>query len=176
MNITSHFNARDLNASYTKTVEKSTTSPLSVIDTHKQLQTQSFSYSFVSLDFQSATTNDTFEKNYAEFQDFLSEIGYEGGPIASLSQEDAQALVSEDGFFGINKTAQRIADFVLNGAGDNEDLLRAGREGILQGFDEAEAMWGDKLPDISYKTIEKAVEIIDLAMHDMGYSIINEEA
>ena len=53
-------------------------------------------------------------------------------------------------------------------------MMRAGREGILQGFDEAEAMWGGKLPDISYKTIEKATQMIDEAMHDLGYSIMDE--
>ena len=36
-------------------------------------------------------------------------------------------------------------------------------------------MWGGKLPDISYKTIERAVELIDMAMHEMGYAIIEEE-
>jgi hypothetical protein len=120
-------------------------------------------------------SNKEFSFNSPEFNSFLDDIGYEGKPINELSQEEAAELVSEDGFFGIEQTAQRIADFVISGAGDNEDLLRAGREGVLKGFDEAEEIWGGKLPDISYKTIEKAVEMIDTKMHELGFNIIDED-
>ncbi|NOQ32243.1 MAG: hypothetical protein GQ570_14095 [Helicobacteraceae bacterium] len=117
-----------------------------------------------------------FEEQYAEFQTFLEDIGYEGGPIGQLSQEEASELVAEDGFFGVQQTSDRIADFVLAGAGDDEALLREGRAGILQGYDQAEEAWGDKLPDISKQTIEKAVEKIDLKLHELGFSILQEEA
>ena len=120
--------------------------------------------------------NESFEKQYEEFQSFLQEIGYSGKPIAELSKEEATELISEDGFFGIEKTSQRIADFVINGAAGDEDRFRAGREGMIQGFKEAEAMWGGELPEISQKTMQKAIELVDKAMYDLGFSIINEEA
>lgn len=110
-----------------------------------------------------------------DFRSFLNDIGYEGKPIAELSQEEAAELVSEDGFFGIEKTAQRIADFVINGASGDEKLMREGREGIIRGFKEAEQMWGGELPEISQKTIDKALESVDKAMHELGYSIIKED-
>ena len=65
---------------------------------------------------------------------------------------------------------------MIQGAGGNEDLLRAGREGMLRGFKEAEQIWGSTLPDISQKTIQIATEFVDKAMHDLGFSIINKEA
>ena len=118
-----------------------------------------------------------FTKSAAtDFQSFLKDIGYEGKPIAELSQEEAAELVSEDGFFGIDKTSQRIADFVINGAAGDESKFRAGREGMIQGFKEAEAMWGGKLPEISQKTMAKAIETVDKAMYDLGFSIISKEA
>lgn len=120
--------------------------------------------------------DDSFKKQYEEFKSFLQEIGYDGKPIAKLSKEEAAELVSEDGFFGIEKTSQRIADFVINGAAGDEDRFRAGREGMIQGFKEAEAMWGGELPEISQKTMAKAIELVDKAMYDLGFSIINEEA
>jgi len=64
----------------------------------------------------------------------LSDIGYEGKPIADLSQDEAKALVADDGFFGITQTSERIANFVLMGAGDDVEMLKAGREGILRGL------------------------------------------
>lgn len=103
----------------------------------------------------------------------LADIDYTGKPISELSQEEAKELVSEDGFFGISQTSERIADFVLNGAGDDIDKLKAGREGILRGFKEAEVMWGGKLPDISYETINKAVEMIDKKLNLLGTSILD---
>ena len=119
---------------------------------------------------------DKFAQQYQDFQDFLKDVGYEGKPIAELSKEEATELVSEDGFFGITQTSERIANFVINGAGGDEDRLRAGREGMLQGFKEAETIWGGELPDISQKTMAKAIEMVDKAMYDLGFSIINKEA
>ncbi len=120
-------------------------------------------------------TTDEFTKDYEDFQSFLSGIGYEGKPIAELSQEEAAELVSEDGLFGITQTSQRIADFVINGAGGDEDRLRAGREGMLQGFKEAEQMWGGELPEISQKTMQAALEMVDKEMSNLGFSILNQE-
>lgn len=103
----------------------------------------------------------------------LSDIGYEGKAIADLSQDEAKALVAEDGFFGVTQTSERIANFVLSGAGDDVDMLKAGREGILRGFAEAEDMWGGKLPEISYESINKSVEMIDKKLAELGASVMD---
>ena len=116
----------------------------------------------------------SFEVQHQEFQTFLKDIGYDGKPIAELSQQEAASLVAEDGFFGVSQTSERIANFVIAGSGGDETLLREGKKGILQGFNEAEKMWGGKLPDISYETINKAVEMIDKALIDGGFSLIDE--
>lgn len=116
----------------------------------------------------------SFEIDYQKFQEFLEGIEYEGPAIASLSQEEAAELVSEDGFFGIKQTSERIAEFVISGADGDEELLREGRKGIIQGFKEAEEMWGGKLPDIAYETIDKAVAMVDQALIDGGFSVLNE--
>ncbi|MEA2098782.1 MAG: hypothetical protein U9P72_01485 [Campylobacterota bacterium] len=118
---------------------------------------------------------DSFETQYQGFQSFLNDVGYAGKPIAELSQKEASELISEDGLFGIKQTSDRIADFVINGSGGDEEMMRAGREGMLQGFKEAEAMWGGELPEISQKTMQAAIEMVDKAMYELGYSILNQE-
>ena len=123
-----------------------------------------------------ASISNKKEITNADFKSFLNDIGYQGKPIAELSQSEATELVSEDGFFGITQTSERIANFVINGSGGDESMMRAGREGMLQGFKEAEAMWGGELPDISQKTMQKAIEMIDKAMYDLGYSVLDTEA
>ncbi|MEA1892598.1 MAG: hypothetical protein U9N33_07810 [Campylobacterota bacterium] len=119
---------------------------------------------------------DDFASLYQDFQGFLSDIGYSGKPIAELSQTEAAELVSEDGLFGIKQTSERIANFVINGSGGDEDMMRAGREGMLRGFKEAEQMWGGELPEISQKTMQAAIEMVDKAMYDLGFSIMDQEA
>lgn len=144
----------------------------------KEQMTQSANaYSFDSFSVQTNVSGaqEQFTKDYEDFQTFLLGVGYEGKPIAELSQDEAAALVSEDGIFGIAQTSERVANFVINGSGGNEDMMRAGREGMIQGFKEAEQMWGGELPEISQKTMAKAIEMVDMAMNDLGFSILNKE-
>ena len=142
-----------------------------------QIQKNANAFSFGSSSIQSSVSgvNNNFEQDYTDFQNFLTDIGYKGKPIAQLSQKEASQLVSEDGIFGIKQTSERIANFVIQGANGNEDMLRAGREGMLQGFKDAEKMLGGKLPTISQKTIQAATELVDKAMYDLGFSILDKE-
>lgn len=91
----------------------------------------------------------------------LAKLGYEGKAITDLSEEEATALISDEGFFGVEKTSQRVADFVLNFSGDDIELLKKGREGIVQGFEEANRLFGGELPEISYRTQDNTLKLID---------------
>lgn len=166
------------NISPVKTLFTEKISKDEAMEIREQIKQNSNAVAFNSANIQGALKkgDDGFAKQYDDFQSFLKNIGYDGKPIAELSREEAAALVSEDGFFGIDKTSQRIADFVINGAAGDEDRFRAGREGMLKGFKEAEEMWGGKLPEISQKTMEKALEMVDKAMYDLGFFIIDKEA
>ncbi|TLS71115.1 hypothetical protein FE246_09130 [Aliarcobacter thereius] len=91
----------------------------------------------------------------------LSDIGYIGKPILSLTPDEATKLVSEDGFFGITQTSDRVSGFVFSFAGDDLEKLQKGRDGIVQGFEEANKLFGGNLPEISYKTQERTLALID---------------
>jgi hypothetical protein len=98
-----------------------------------------------------------------------SSLFYQNMPISELSYDKATALVQEDGYFGIDKTSQRIIDFVIKGAGNDVERLKAGREGVLRGFSEAGKAWGGgDLPDMSYKTIEKSIKALDDRIAELG--------
>jgi len=97
----------------------------------------------------------------------LADIGYAGKPILELTQQEAEDLVSEDGFFGIKKTSQRVVDFAITLAGDNLDNLAKVRQGVVKGFEEAEKMFGGKLPEISYKTQERTLALIDAKIESL---------
>ena len=146
-------------------------------DLKAEIEKNANAFTFESFGVQNTalSVEEKFVKEYEDFQNFLSEIGYDGKNIAELSQDEAAALVSEDGFFGVDQTSQRISEFVINGANGDESLLRAGREGMIQGFQDAQEMWGGELPEISQKTMDKALEIVDKAMYDLGFSILDQE-
>jgi hypothetical protein len=99
-----------------------------------------------------------------------SKLFFRDTPISELSSEEAADLIKEDGYFGIEKTSQRIIDFVIKGAGNDIDRLKAGREGVLRGFSEAGKAWGNDLPEMSYKTIEKSIKALDERIAELGGS------
>ncbi len=97
----------------------------------------------------------------------LEDLGYQGKPITKLSQDEAKELISKEGFFGVEETSNRVADFVFNFAGYDLALLEKGREGIVQGFEEAQKLWGGELPDISHKTQTNTLALIDARISDL---------
>lgn len=143
--------------------------------------TKGFSFEMSRVDFSFQSYVGSFSSNIQPPQslsDFIDydAIGYQGKPVEALSQQEAKELVSDDGFFGVAQTANRIAGFVISGAGDDLEKLQEGRKGVLQGFEEAEAIWGQKLFDISYNTLAKALETIDARIAELGGSVLNTQA
>ena len=91
----------------------------------------------------------------------IKDTGYEGKPIEELTPEEAKELISEDGYFGIKKTSDRVSNFIIESAGDDMEKLEAGRRGILMGFAWAEKSWGKELPDISVETTKQTLFKVD---------------
>jgi len=114
--------------------------------------------------------------------------GKTGGPMAGVkttgaetvplpsTPEEAAEMIGEEGYWGIKKTAARLAEFVIRGAGDDLELLRAGRAGILKGFREAEALWGSTLPEISHQTMETALAAIDERIRNLDGTVVDAAA
>lgn len=157
----------------TNFTEKISKEEVSEIKAELKANAQMIAFNSASIQGQTHGQADKFSQ---DFKTFLNDIGYEGKPIAQLSQDEAAQLISEDGFFGITQTSERIANFVISGSGGDEERMRAGREGMIQGFKDAERMWGGTLPDISQQTMQKAIEILDKAMHDLGFGVLDSTA
>jgi hypothetical protein len=81
--------------------------------------------------------------------------------ISKITPEEAQDLVADDGYFGVDKTSQRIFDLAVGIAGGDPARLDAVRAGVEQGFQEAFKAMGDWLPDISYKTYDAVMQKLD---------------
>ena len=82
--------------------------------------------------------------------------------LQEISQEEAQQLIAEDGYFGVEQTSARIVDFAIALAGGDVSRLSAIKEGVEKGFNEALQAFGGSLPDISYQTLDAVMEKLDL--------------
>lgn len=142
---------------------------------HYSMENERAQFGFqVSVDSRQKLTDQTavFHFDRLNKQDKAS-LFYGNTPVSRLSSDQARNLVSDDGYFGIGRTSQRIADFVIKGAGNDMERLQAGREGILRGFELAEKAWGGKLPDISYATLQKSLGAIDERIREAGGSVVD---
>lgn len=81
--------------------------------------------------------------------------------ISNISQEEAVELISEDGYFGVEQTSDRIVDFAIATAGGDPSKLAAIKEGVEKGFGEALDAFGGTLPDISYETFDTVMKKLD---------------
>ena len=145
----------------------------------KSASSSNFAASMTMINISGSSANSgSTSANLADIFDMINTnaISYKGKPLSTLSQEQAAALVSDEGFFGMENTAKRVADFVLAGAGDDLAKLKAGKEGVIRGYNEAQQLWGGKLPQISQKTQEKLLEIIDQRINELGGNVVSVEA
>lgn len=79
----------------------------------------------------------------------------------TMTPEEAQSLVAEDGYFGVDQTSQRIVDFAINGFGNDPAKLQEMKDAIDQGFLEAQEAFGGALPEISQQTYDAIMEKLD---------------
>ncbi|ECL1855534.1 TPA: hypothetical protein R6S77_001084 [Campylobacter coli] len=107
--------------------------------------------------------------------DFAS-LGYNGKNPLTMNTDELNQLISEKGFFGIDNTANRIADFVIKGAGNDVEKLKKGLEGIKQGFEQAEKIWGGELPQISQDTIEATIKKVSDRIDELGGKTLDLKA
>lgn len=78
-------------------------------------------------------------------------------------EEIAQAKedVSEDGYFGVKQTSQRILDFANALTGGDPEKIETMREAFKQGYEQAKKTWGDELPEICQQTYDAVMDGFD---------------
>ena len=73
----------------------------------------------------------------------------------------AKEDISEDGYWGVKQTSERIFDFAQALAGDDEEKMQAMKKAVEKGFKEATKAWGKELPDISKNTYNAVMDKFD---------------
>lgn len=77
------------------------------------------------------------------------------------TKAQAQKDIAEDGYYGVEKTSDRILDFAKAISGDDPSKADELIDAFKKGFKEATKTWGQSLPDISQKTYDKVLEKFD---------------
>ena len=81
--------------------------------------------------------------------------------VDEAAKKQAQEDISEDGYWGVKQTAQRMFDFASALAGDDVDQMKEMQKAMAKGFDQATKAWGRELPDISNQTMEAANKLFE---------------
>lgn len=92
------------------------------------------------------------------------QISYGQGAWKNLSPEDqaaAQEAISEDGYWGVKQTSQRIVAFGKALVGGDPSRVEEMREAFIKGYASATKGWSSALPEISKKTYDAVMELFD---------------
>jgi len=91
--------------------------------------------------------------------------------VSAADIAQAKQDISEDGYWGVKQTSQRLFDFAAALAGDDVDKMKEMQEAMEKGFKNATAAWGRELPDICKETIEAANKLFDDYYASKGVSV-----
>ncbi|MDX9785870.1 MAG: hypothetical protein RBT11_03790 [Desulfobacterales bacterium] len=98
-----------------------------------------------------------------ERQGVTWEAAMAGAPVEidDETQAEAQALIADDGFWGVDQTSDRIVTFAIASAGRDAGTLDRIKEAVSKGFDQAREALGGTLPEISGKTFDAVMTRLD---------------
>lgn len=73
--------------------------------------------------------------------------------VDAQTKAQAQKDISEDGYYGVKQTSQRLFDFASALAGDDVEKMKEMQAAVEKGYKLAEKAWGGSLPGISQDTL-----------------------
>ena len=77
------------------------------------------------------------------------------------TKAQAQKDISEDGYFGVKQTSDRIIEFAKALTGGDPSKVEKMRSAFEKGFKQAEKVWGGQLPEISQQTYKSVMDKFD---------------
>ena len=73
----------------------------------------------------------------------------------------AQKDISEDGYWGVKQTSDRMVDFAMALSGNDPQKADKMIEAVKKGYKQAEKTWGGELPDICKQTLETTISKLE---------------
>lgn len=72
--------------------------------------------------------------------------------------QKAQQEISEDGYYGVEQTSERLVSFAKALSGNNPEKADELMSAVKKGFEQATKSWGGDLPEICKKTLDTTLE------------------
>lgn len=89
---------------------------------------------------------------------FLASGNFE---VDEATKAQAQQDISEDGYWGVKQTSNRILDFATALTGGDPSKIEDMRKAFEKGYKQAEKTWGGELPEISKQTYDAVMAGFD---------------
>lgn len=81
--------------------------------------------------------------------------------VDAATKAQAKEDISEDGYWGVKQTSQRLFDFASALAGDDKEMMQKMQKAIEKGYKQATKAWGKELPSICKDTIDATNKLFD---------------
>lgn len=81
--------------------------------------------------------------------------------VSAAAKAQAQADIADDGYWGVEKTSDRIVDFAKALSGGDPEQADKMLEAVKKGFKLATKSWGRDMPDITQRTYDAVVDKFD---------------
>ena len=98
---------------------------------------------------------------YGKANDIWSFLRSGNFTVDPATKLQAQEDISEDGYWGVKQTSERILDFANALTGGDPDKIEDMREAFKKGYEQAEKTWGGELPEISKQTYDAVMKGFD---------------
>ena len=95
-------------------------------------------------------------KKYISLSDMFKDI-----QVDEQTKIQAQKDISDDGYWGVEQTSDRILDFAKALSGNDPEKADLLIDAFKKGFEDATKSWGKDLPDISQRTYDAVLEKFD---------------
>lgn len=97
-------------------------------------------------------------KKYTTLKDLFTDLKDGKVDVDPATIAQAQKDVADDGYWGVDKTSDRLVDMAKALSGGDSSKADTLIAAIKKGFDQAADAWGGELPEICQKTIDAAVQ------------------
>ena len=81
--------------------------------------------------------------------------------VDEAARKQAEEAISENGYYGVKQTSERLFSFASALAGDDVDKMKEMQAAMEKGFRQATKAWGKELPDICSDTIDAANKLFE---------------
>lgn len=100
-------------------------------------------------------------KAFSNSDDMWKKLASGDFTVDAATAKEASDAISDDGYWGVNQTSERIFDFAKALSGGDEKKMDNMLEAFKKGFDQATQAWGKSLPDISQRTYDSVLQKFD---------------